>query len=511
MSSVAVAPAGTAPADDGAQQRRDPWSALRCGWPAAVLLLAVAGLAALANDVFTVAIDETQHIGTAYAVSGGTILDVRDFYPSVLPGQDTGAAYTANHPPLFHLLAGLVLRVGLALDAGYAAVRAVRLLDVAMGAVVVLTTAGLARALVPSRPRVAVTAAGLVALVPVVQTSVAAFYTDALALAFVTGLLLVCVRVVLHGLSTASVAAAAALALGAAATRAAALITVATAVLAVACAAALEERPLAQRARRGLLAALAVGGVPALGIGWFYLLNVARYGDPVGQGGVAEVLTVGPTGRSLAATLVDPAIWWGYVLNLWGSPHRVVGPPRWLVVTLLLLVAVGAVVALVRAAVTRRRPPLRPAVAWGVVLLHGLVQAASVASYVTQGGAPYVRYLLPALPVVAVLAAGALCAGGRPRSARGAVVPVLGLLLAAAVTARMMVRYQLLERPAPDVLDSWTAGLAAAGVPAPGVLLVVLLAVAGVAVAVQAGLVVAARGPDDAEVEGRRAAGVARR
>ena len=493
MTGVALAPAGSSSGPVPAPSDRDRWSALRCGGAAAVVLAAVAGLAALAGDVFTVAIDETQHVGTAYAVSGGTILDVRDFYPSVLPGQDTGAAYTANHPPLFHLLAGLVLRVGLALDAGYAAVRAVRLLDVAMGAVVVLATAGLARALVPSRPRVAVVAAGLVALVPVLQTSVAAFYTDALALAFVTGLLLSCVRVVLRGLTVASVGGVAVLALGAAATRAAALITVGTAVLAVACAAALEDRPGAERVRRGLVAALAVGGVPALGIGWFYLLNVARYGDPVGQGGIAEVLTVGPTGRSLAATLADPSIWWDYFLNLWGSPHRVVGPPRWLAVALGVLVVAGALVALLRALRARRRPAGRLAVAWGLVLLHGLVQAAAVASYVTEGGAAYVRYLLPALPVVAVLAAGALCAPGRPAARRGAVLPVVGLLLAAALTAAMAVRYQLLERPAPDVADSWTAGLADAGVPAPALVLTLLVATAAVALVVQLWLVVRAR------------------
>ncbi|HEX8930099.1 MAG TPA: phospholipid carrier-dependent glycosyltransferase, partial [Actinomycetota bacterium] len=125
--------------------------------------------------------DELYHVGYAVVVGDGHLPTLTTPVPIgeiPLPPRDgrPRRVYTANHPPLFYLPESIVLRIG----PPAVALLAARLLSACFGAAGVLLVAWLALVVVPDRPRVAVAAAWLVALLPAVPHYSAFVYNDGL-------------------------------------------------------------------------------------------------------------------------------------------------------------------------------------------------------------------------------------------------------------------------------------------------------------------------------------------
>ncbi|MCM3885177.1 hypothetical protein ND747_16190, partial [Frankia sp. R82] len=208
------------------------WTAV--GVAGAALLFGALGLLVAAVTPPFASADEAQHTAYAFELAHGSLpeLDtpIRAWLPD-MPGLPVGCAaspaqaraavdaraeqlcgvrlgrpltehdlvYTANHPPLFYVAEAVPLRLGVALGHPYAGFRAARMLDVVFGMGVVVATAALGRALLPTRPAVAVGAAGVVATVGLLVATSGQVYNDALATATVTGLLAMTVAVVRRG------------------------------------------------------------------------------------------------------------------------------------------------------------------------------------------------------------------------------------------------------------------------------------------------------------------------
>jgi hypothetical protein len=99
-----------------------------------------------------------------------------------LPPDDgrSRRVYVANHPPLFYAISALPIGLGQGFGAPRAAVAAARLLSAALAAGGLVMVAWLALVLAPDRPRVAVGAAWLAALLPSLPHVSAFVYNDGL-------------------------------------------------------------------------------------------------------------------------------------------------------------------------------------------------------------------------------------------------------------------------------------------------------------------------------------------
>lgn len=169
----------------------------------------------------------------------------------------------------------------------------------------------------------------------------------------------------------------------------------------------------------GLLCAQSrAGGSARVRTGWARLVGGAA--GPVAAVVIWEVARsgsfslVGSQATSYgAARLLQPAEWWARLLE-WGEVGRFVIAPPWLAVPLALAVAW---------ALGRRSPPLLLAAGWlvGYFLVHWLLNIH-----------PWDRYLLPAVPVVSLLAGWAVDDLSRrflPALAAGLLPAALGVLL----------------------------------------------------------------------------------
>ncbi|MER3474953.1 MAG: hypothetical protein C4335_13225 [Armatimonadota bacterium] len=90
-----------------------------------------------------------------------------------------GAGYEAHQPPLYYTLSAQVWKLGKALPLGSA--RAVRLLSMLFGVLVVVTVYRIGRLLVPEQPAIALTGAGMSALLPMHVAICSAVNNDSLA------------------------------------------------------------------------------------------------------------------------------------------------------------------------------------------------------------------------------------------------------------------------------------------------------------------------------------------
>ncbi|MCL9797725.1 hypothetical protein MXD58_026140, partial [Frankia sp. AgKG'84/4] len=170
-------------------------------------------------------------------------------------------------------------------------------------------------------------------------------------------------------------------------------------------------------ATAGALLALVVAAV-----GWFYLRNARLYGDPTAAGRIAEMFPVAGPRRSVGHLLADGGLWWSAYRGLFARPRLVTGRVELIVAGVAVVAAAGLAVTVLRAAVRggrRRRTAVhrparlgdhhRPAEAiiWLLVAGHCLLVVATFVGYIAAGGAPFARYLLPMVPVLAVgVAAG---------------------------------------------------------------------------------------------------------
>ena len=380
---------------------------------AVVLFATLAALTSLVLQPFQGA-DESQHVAYALAVSHGHLPTLTTHFAPRIPFQPPGALYTANHPPLFYLLQAIPLRLGISAGAPLVGFHMARLLNVLIAVAGLYVLAAFLRLLVPQRPAIWIAGTALTACLPITVLISSQLYNDALAVTTSTLTLLAAATLLLRGPSRKRMALLAGAALLATASRATGAEAAFLAVLSAGVAVVL-HRPQPDhsvRSRGGLrLAAEAIGAclavvaAPLLGIGWFYLRNHHLYGDFTGA---KLVVRLYPSPKvPVSTSLTSTHFWLGQFKNLFGRPTLLTGYAWQLAVTAGVLVGIAAVAGIARglfAVATGRLRGPRLAVAL-LVAVHLLACVALLLEYVSQGGAAFVRYLLPGIPALAILMA----------------------------------------------------------------------------------------------------------
>jgi hypothetical protein len=398
-----------------ARQRR----AVRLGVAGAMLaFLTIAGVQAVAIRPYLPP-DELYHVGYAATVLDGRLPTLTTPVPAgrvpLMPADGRPRrVYVANHPPLFYAVTAVPLWFGERLSAPRAGFLAARLLSAALAAVGLALVAWLALLLVPARPRVAVGAAWLAALLPGLPHVSAFVYNDGLGFLAATAALVAAVVVIRRGPSPARLAALAAAAAAAALTRAPGLAMVAVAAAAATAGVLLHaRRPPLRRAMLGAAAGALVAGVAGGSATGFYLRNRSLYGSLTGAAYNQRLFRFAPQDHVLEL-LGSPAyplrlydgLWTWTRFNLPRVPAlpALVAVPR--------VLALAAVAGLAVAAAGRLRGPDRPAggdlaaaAAWTLAVGWGAGVYVMVASYDGHGGHTHPRYLLPGVAVLAVAAA----------------------------------------------------------------------------------------------------------
>jgi len=372
--------------------------------------------------------DEMSHVGYALEVGHGRLPTIE----TPIPGREipllqhkvdnsrpaNRTIWTANHPPLYYLVAAVPLRLGVELGHPTAGIRVARLVNVAISLAGLVLIVLLARELVPARPELWVGAAGLAALVPVfVQTS-AIVYNDALMVALTTAVLLLIARVLRWGPTRRRLVLLAVLAAAAALTRASGLVVVAAAgVAAVVAVWRQDGRPGRSRAVRAIAAGGAIVVTATAAAGWFYLRNRHLYHSATGTGALLAKFSRLRRG-TVPQMLLEQDFWRSQVRRLWDqspSPAGKNADAVWWCLTVAPLL--GLAFAGVRWLRRALPPPTSLLLAWLAGLaVAGLVELGA-ASFYSLGGTAHGRYLLPALSVLAVAAAAGV-AGLPGRRAR---------------------------------------------------------------------------------------------
>lgn len=363
--------------------------------------------------------DEPAHVGYVMSVRGGHLPDVdtpipdRGRSPELDFAARRGAAaarrggtffspdvYVANNPPFVYLLdipaAHLTLRAGI--PGGR--LLGVRLMGVVASSLALVFTYLLGWELSRSQ-LVGLSAAGIqgaLIAIPVIS-SVASL--DGQALAATTAITWALVRVLRRGNPVDVTLLGVACAVGAAVRPMSLAFALAAGVLAVPSL----TRRWPPRILIGLLARLAVPTVVL--VGWFYILNMVRYGDPTGSNALLEKFSMTSRSRS----------WWGFL----GSKRSVINPlgfmlydgykPGFFVTTVWSRLTAYASLTVLAVAIsvnhtrfsTHRDPDLDagagPAVG-GVLVLLCSVPVLLLTTHAAAGGGAHPRYLLPVLPVL---------------------------------------------------------------------------------------------------------------
>ncbi|MEX5634643.1 hypothetical protein [Parafrankia sp. FMc2] len=393
--------------------------------------------------------------------------------------------YTANHPPLFYLLEALPLGTGRALDHPVAGFYAARLLNIAVGIAALVATALLVRFLLPARPDLAVGAAAVLAVTGIFIAVTSQVYNDAFAVALITAATAATLALARRGPSVRTLLPVALLVPAAALGRASGGLAAAVLVPAVGLAAALGTRPgriglgRAHHARapgagwhRPLLAGFGTGAATGLltsaAAGWFYARNNRLYGDPAGSERAAWMFPTGYGERPVWEIITSQDFWWTIYQGLFGRPTLLRGVAHQVVVGVGLATVLGLLAVAARLALTaraRRASTPSDAAAWSpwrelagpatvsrrgavdvfcwlTVAAQALLATATLVGYVAAGGATFARYLLPALPVLALAVAGGCSA--LPLARRG--LPTLAVVLALGGTVLVMLGRELARR-----------------------------------------------------------------
>jgi hypothetical protein len=409
-----------------ARQRRH----VRLGVTGAVVaFLALAAVQALAIRPYLPP-DELYHVGYAATVLGGRLPTLTAPLPTgrvpLLPDDGRPRrVYVANHPPLFYLVTAVPLWLGERLGSPRAAFLAARLVSVSLAATGLVMVAWLTVLLVPGRPRVAVGAAWLAALLPSLPHVSAFVYNDGLGFLAATAALVAAVAVVRRGPTLPRLAGLAAATAAGALTRAPDFALVGAAGAAAAAGVLLHRG--GGPARRVLLAAAAgalVGGTAGGSAIWFYLRNRSLYGSLTGAAYNQRLFGFKPEDH-VAELLGSPAyllrlydglwVWTRFSLPRVPTPPVLVAVPR-----VLALVAIAGLGVAAAGSLRGRRVggPDAPAVAaWALALAWGVAVYVMVAFYDGHGGHTHPRYLFPGLAVLAV--AGALGMDRLPGARRG--------------------------------------------------------------------------------------------
>lgn len=408
----------------------------------AIFLLAVVSfgfslhIALIAPPLYSA--DERSHAGYAISLLHGhlptidtPVVDDPENYPQIAESLDTQYGerrdiWTANHPPLYYLVSVPFLAAADAVDAPGAGLLAMRLINALGSAISVFLVGLLARELIPWRPAASTLAAGLAASCATMAYLGGFIYNDGLATAASSLTLLLGVRMLRHGPTRGMLIAAAATGAVASSLRVAGIVAVFICTLLAAASVVIHERG-ADRNRKAVRAAVFVGGLPALAIGWFYLRNIVLYGDFGASQALLEKFEREP-GGSFLQIASDLGMWVRQLDGMWvrGTPDGLA--MAWLPQLLAALAAVGLILAAVRWRRRRREqrellaalapvttepePKQRPVVvyAWIAVIAHAILVEISFVDFVTGGGNPHVRYALPLVPLVATVMAGGLLA-----------------------------------------------------------------------------------------------------
>ena len=364
--------------------------------------------------------DETAHVGYAQDVASLSLPEISSF--PVVPDSATQwraerqsaqddryrGVWVANHPPLSYVVVTPLIWLSRADDAPDGGLILLRFANVAFAAVGVALTFKLAEELTDGNRDLALMSAALVALVPHGHAVFSQALNDGFGFACATAVVWAGVRAIrrdddrfrrdLMILGATAVAC-----FGArAATMLVATIVVATVAL------YWLSRPDSTWAKRRRAAAdvILLGLLPAVVLfGWFYVRNVALYGD-IGasqyllerfqrqrRGSVLDMLTQGEV--------------WVHVYQGLLSPSTVARRlPRFTNVLTALAVA-GATVVAATGRFHRGRSETQSStiVRWRMVLCLVAVGTVglTLAQHVSGGGSPYSRYLLPAIGVSATL------------------------------------------------------------------------------------------------------------
>jgi hypothetical protein len=349
--------------------------------------------------------DESAHVGYVTSLREGQLpsLDTR------VPESGGGAAleqalarpypfsdpyiHVANNPPFAYLAALPFAEVSRQADPPGGSLLGVRLADLAgaVGAIVMAFLLG--RELGGRSDFVGLVTAGTLAGVSSIATVSSLANVDGLAFCATTGVTWAVARLARTRTTHH------ALVLGAWCAGAAAVRPMALVFAAAAGALGLLACVLKHGWRSSLPFGLRIGGPTLVVTGWFYVLNLIRYGDATGSKGVFErygyespttiwdhLRSGGPFVQTLDYLVTDV-----YGRDPWWDDT---GWDKWLVT----VIAVGLVAAAIALA---RRSPIVSLRSWAVVAVLGAVPMFLIAQHMSGGGAGHARYLLPVLPIVA--------------------------------------------------------------------------------------------------------------
>lgn len=377
-------------------------------------LLVLGGLHTLGTPAFAPP-DETAHVGYAFALLDGEIPHITDFPDDLpVPGmRDQLSLWTANHPPLPYLLMAIPLGIGEAVGTPLAGFWLARMLNVVGLAVGVLLVARVAATVLPHRPRAVLGTAMIAALTPYMVQISGTAYTDGLALPFALGIVAVSVSVLVNGPTRARLLALAVLgALGVLTRAPTAMLVLLSGFAWAGAVLAQDPGPLARRLRDGIGGAALIGLAAFVAAGWFYLGNIAIYGDPTGSQALFDLHLREPRG-DFWAIFTQSQQFRFQELQLWS---KIEGLPvdRSFVVSgffvrdaahpatkLALWLAAGATLTALWQ--QRRALPWSRIAAWAFLSLWWWALYAMMTAFVAGGGAPHARYLWPGIAGLALL------------------------------------------------------------------------------------------------------------
>ena len=438
--------------------------------------------------------DESAHTDYAMQVTHGHLPVAGQPFHAEFPqqGQRTLRQHVSNHPPLYYVFAGPVLRIGQAIHRPMVGILATRGLSATFGLIAVVLTAILAGVVARNasrraRAQLMIVAAGLVATVPSFVAAAGAIQNDSITIAFTIATLLLLGVLVQRGASVKLVIALALCCTGGMLSRATfiqvELVVLITVVLAALWPKEGPIRPLDKdRVRAAIWQAGTIGIVSFLGAGWFYLLNKHRYGDFVGGSAVYALVanrSLEPGAESLTSFFLYPRSWWIQIVQLVGGygELKITQPPRIVHLTTVLSVILIAALAATLVALARGR---RWSDRRGWMLAAGLfvvlaISFLELADHATQHGSENNRYLLDGLAFWGIgVGTGLLLLGFRRLPLIPLVVSAIGVYGSIHFTLIIARRQPLLAGR--GWFDALATSMDALGMPAARVILVLFLA-----------------------------------
>ncbi len=358
--------------------------------------------------------DETAHVAYALSLSEGVIPHIASFPDELpIPGMPSGlSVWTANHPPGAYALMAIPLRAGVMVGQPRAGFLWARMLNVLGAAVALVFVSRIVGLMLPHRPRVVVGTTMVVALVPYSVHIAGTAYTDGLAGAVTVGLLAAAVEVLVRGPSRWRLMALLVGSASAALIRAPSVVLVLLAGIAWGSAQLLHHTDAVRRRLiRAVLGGMAIGTAALASAGWFFLGNVALYGDLTGSQSLFELHSRQP--RASFWEIISASQQYRFQeLQLWSKMEGLPDGRDYVVSgyfvqdvhkIILGLLWISAVLLVWHVWRTRLRGERPVVAAWVLLAVWWWALMAMMALFVSQGGAPHARYLTPAFAGLALL------------------------------------------------------------------------------------------------------------